>query len=176
VVDVIWLNGPFGVGKSTVAAELAKQTGASLFDPEEIGLVLRAVPGVPVGDFQDLHSWRRAVPACLSGLLIDVESTVVMPMTVYRAPIRNEIRSRLAALDVPYTEVVLAASVEEIERRLRVRLGVPGALEWGLGHLAPSLEAFEADGGSFRIDTTNRSCEEIVVTMHAHLDRREPPV
>ena len=60
--QVIWLNGAFGVGKTTVARKLASLLpDAMTLDPEDIGGMLRKV--IPVvrqtGDFQDLRIWRR---------------------------------------------------------------------------------------------------------------------
>jgi len=54
---LVWINGAFGAGKSSVARELVRRwPEARLFDPEEIGFLLRRV--VPAeqqaGDFQDL--------------------------------------------------------------------------------------------------------------------------
>jgi hypothetical protein len=44
--EVLWLNGPFGVGKTSVAAELARRRPMITFDPEIIGSMLwRLLPG-----------------------------------------------------------------------------------------------------------------------------------
>ena len=40
---IVWLNGPFGVGKSTVAIGLkASLANATIVDPEQLGYPLRA--------------------------------------------------------------------------------------------------------------------------------------
>ncbi len=44
--EVVWLNGPFGVGKTSVAAELGRRRPTITFDPEVIGSMLwRLLPG-----------------------------------------------------------------------------------------------------------------------------------
>src|SRR4051812_37324803 len=56
---VIWINGAFGAGKTKTARGLvAMRPRAWLFDPEQIGFMLRSLwPGAG-GDFQDLPIWR----------------------------------------------------------------------------------------------------------------------
>jgi predicted kinase len=63
---VLLLNGAFGVGKSTVARELAAVIPrARVFDPERIGWWLRRLPAWFPGsaaalcDYQDSVLWRR---------------------------------------------------------------------------------------------------------------------
>jgi adenylylsulfate kinase-like enzyme len=51
---IVWLNGPFGVGKTTTARALVDVLpGSRLLDPEHVGLLLRDTLNEPVGDFQD---------------------------------------------------------------------------------------------------------------------------
>ncbi len=61
---VIWLNGPFGVGKTTTASRLvAGREALRVFDPESIGTMLVSnLRGRDVEDFQDLPAWRALVP------------------------------------------------------------------------------------------------------------------
>src|SRR3954463_4363297 len=58
---VIWINGAFGAGKTSVARRIAAlRRDALLFDPEQIGFLLRRLlPMEGVGDFQDLPLWRE---------------------------------------------------------------------------------------------------------------------
>ena len=61
---IIWINGAFGAGKTTLAEELSRRLSeAVLFDPEYVGYLLRHWVPVPTGDFQDLPSWRELVIA-----------------------------------------------------------------------------------------------------------------
>ena len=54
----MFLNGAFGIGKTTVARALVKRLPrAVLFDPEPIGVLLQRFRRVD--DFQDLRAWRR---------------------------------------------------------------------------------------------------------------------
>lgn len=60
---IIWVNGAFGSGKTTLTEQLLRVLPESMkFDPEYIGYILtRWVPAADSGDFQDLPVWRRLV-------------------------------------------------------------------------------------------------------------------
>jgi deoxyadenosine/deoxycytidine kinase len=59
---IIWLNGAFGSGKTTLTGELHRRLpDAVVFDPEDVGYVLTQAVPAPTGDFQDLPSWRHLV-------------------------------------------------------------------------------------------------------------------
>ena len=55
---LLWINGPFGGGKTQTAYELHRRLQGSLVcDPEHVGYGLhRMLPPTLRGDFQDLHS------------------------------------------------------------------------------------------------------------------------
>ena len=66
---ILWLNGTFGAGKTTVSKELVRLLPQSrVSDSEEVGQMLRhALGDVPVGDFQEwrldhLAAYERARP------------------------------------------------------------------------------------------------------------------
>jgi hypothetical protein len=46
---IVWLNGAFGVGKTTTVLQLpALVPGSRLFDPETVGYMLGVVPACPI--------------------------------------------------------------------------------------------------------------------------------
>jgi hypothetical protein len=57
---LVWLNGPFGGGKTTTAFELQRRVpGSIVCDPEYLGYGLhRMLPRTLRTDFQDLQAWR----------------------------------------------------------------------------------------------------------------------
>src|SRR5438045_8448699 len=60
---IIWLNGGFGAGKTTLAEELHRRVpGAVVYDPEDVGLMLWKWLR-PDDDFQEMPSWRELVIA-----------------------------------------------------------------------------------------------------------------
>ena len=64
---IIMINGPFGVGKTTIATMLqSKIENSMIYDPEEVGFMLRNIitndvklPEEKTNDFQDLILWKK---------------------------------------------------------------------------------------------------------------------
>lgn len=60
---ILWINGAFGSGKSSIAEELSKKVGKSfVYDPEQVGYFLW--DNFPEemkmkGNFQHLQIWRE---------------------------------------------------------------------------------------------------------------------
>ncbi|GAA2422803.1 NUDIX domain-containing protein [Streptomyces macrosporus] len=120
---IVWLNGAFGAGKTTVARELVEMLPDSvLFDPERIGDELREI--LPrkrldeVSDYQDLPAWRRLVVETAAALHQEVGGTLVTPMTLLRQEYRDEIFGGLAARRISVRHVLL--EVDETILRERV--------------------------------------------------------
>jgi hypothetical protein len=61
---ILWINGTFGVGKTTTANLIVQRAPVwRLFDPEWVGYMLRANLGDrDFADFQELPPWRALVP------------------------------------------------------------------------------------------------------------------
>ncbi|CAM5235538.1 Nudix hydrolase domain-containing protein OS=Streptomyces microflavus OX=1919 GN=Smic_02920 PE=3 SV=1 [Streptomyces microflavus] len=74
---VLWINGAFGAGKTSVAGELIDLIpNNTLYDLETTGAGLRGLLPqkklAEVGDFQDLKIWRRLVVDMVAALLAEV--------------------------------------------------------------------------------------------------------
>lgn len=81
---IIWINGPFGAGKTTLAAKLRERRPEFLiFDPEEIGFLVKAtVPRPASGDYQDLPLWRGLTIAALREIRRHYSQDIIVPMTL----------------------------------------------------------------------------------------------
>ena len=68
---IIWLNGTFGCGKTSTAAELHSLIPDSrVFDPETVGYMLQPnLADHPVSDFQHWPPWRPLAVATATELL-----------------------------------------------------------------------------------------------------------
>lgn len=130
---IIWINGPFGSGKTAVTAQLlmAQPTLAS-FDTEQLGYLLRAPlqERKPVADFQDWVSWRRLVVSTLVEVGNELDSDVVVPQTVLVEQYWSEITSGLAKRHLPVRAFTLDVGREEHERRIVADQDGVEAADW----------------------------------------------
>lgn len=127
---IIWINGPFGVGKTTTVAHLRSQLpGALVFDTESIGYAIRPTLAeeYPVGDFQDWPVWREAVVAVLTSLHRFTGRPVIVPQTVIVEEYWSEIAGGLNAAGITLAAFTLHASAAEHERRIAGDTAVPAA-------------------------------------------------
>ena len=89
---IIWINGGFAAGKTTLAEELHRRLpDAVVYDPEDVGLMLWKWMR-PNGDFQHLPSWRELVVATALSLRRHHADTLIVPMSLIRDAYRAEIR------------------------------------------------------------------------------------
>src|SRR3954469_25185550 len=81
---LLWINGPFGGGKTQTAYEIQRRLpGSVICDPEHVGFGLHRMMPPPLrGDFQDLPAWRQGVYEVLDLTLTEHAGTVIAPMTV----------------------------------------------------------------------------------------------
>ena len=123
---IIWINGGFGAGKTTLAEELHRRLpGAVVYDPEDVGLMLwKWMP--PNGDFQHLPSWRELVVATALSLRRHHADTLIVPMSLIRDAYRAEILDGLADAAEEVLHVFLEADAEVLRERLNARVTHPG--------------------------------------------------
>jgi hypothetical protein len=127
---IIWINGGFGAGKTTLADELSRRLpDAVVYDPEDVGLMLwKWMP--PNGDFQHLPSWRELVLATALSLRKHHAETLIVPMSLIRDAYRTEILGGLADAGEEVLHVFLAADAGVLRQRLNGRVTNPDNPEW----------------------------------------------
>jgi hypothetical protein len=123
---LIWLNGPFGGGKTQTAHELSRRLPTSVVcDPERAGFGLRRMlPHHLRTDFQDLKSRRDGVVEVLDLVLRKHNGPVIAPMTVINPTYFTETVGRLRDMDHEVHHFSLLARRETVLKRLRGR-GLP---------------------------------------------------
>jgi len=168
---IVWLNGTFGVGKTTTAAELVKLLPAArLFDPEQVGYLLRHVLYEPVADFQDQPPWRPLVRETASRVLRYVGGALVAPQTLLVEAYAREIFDGLAADGIPVHHFVLHADDVELTRRIEGDQLDPSARQWRLDHLPAYREALPwLRSTATMIDTTGRTPADVARAVAAHV-------
>ena len=120
---LLWINGPFGGGKTQTAFELRRRLpGSVVCDPEHVGFGLHRMTPRPLrGDFQDLPAWRQGVYQVLDLTLRRYHGTVIVPMTVVEPVVFRETVGRLREVGHEVRHFSLLARRETVLRRLRTR-------------------------------------------------------
>ncbi|MBN0048090.1 AAA family ATPase [Streptomyces actuosus] len=134
---LLWINGPFGGGKTQTAHEIQRRLpGSVVCDPEHAGFGLhRMLPPELRGDFQDLRSWRQGVVEVLDLALTRRDGVVIAPMTVTDSGHFAETVGRLRELGHDVRHFALLAERETVLARLRER---------GFGHALRHVAGKEA--------------------------------
>ena len=126
---IIWINGGFGAGKTTLVQELHRRLpDAVVYNPEDVGLMLWKWIR-PDGDFQHLPSWRELVVATAVSLRRHHAETLIVPMSLIRHAYRAEILGGLAEAGEEVLHVFLEADACVLRERLNARVTHPGR-EW----------------------------------------------
>jgi adenylate kinase family enzyme len=126
---IIWINGAFGAGKTTLAEELhCRLPDAVVYDPEDVGRMLWKWIR-PDGDFQHLASWRELVVATALSLRRHHAETLIVPMSLIRDAYQAEIFDGLADAGEEVLHVFLEVDAGVLRERLNARVTHPG-WEW----------------------------------------------
>lgn len=153
---VIWLNGAFGVGKTSVARLLTRRLGrTTLLDPEKLGFVLQRLPGRARGDFQHMASWRRGTVNAIR-LASKVCHHLVVPMTLVDPAYFDEILGSLRSRE-DVRHFTLVASPETIRARLVAR----GSSGWAIEQIERCTSALVEPAFERHVCTEGRSVEEV---------------
>jgi hypothetical protein len=136
----IWLNGPFGGGKTTTAAALRPLIPASrLFDPETVGYMLQGnLADRPVSDFQHWPPWRPLVVATAREIARYTGQHLIAPQTVLTRDYLDQIFAGLRAAGLAVFQLVLDADEAVLRRRIH---GSDEGREWRLANLPGYLTA-----------------------------------
>lgn len=156
---IIWINGCFGVGKTTIANRLKEKIDNSIiYDPENVGTFLFNTLPVKEDDFQDYKLWRKINYELLKNLNTKFKA-IIVPMTITNIQYYDEIIGRLERDGVNIKHVILTANKENIISRLNIR---GNSTEWAYRQVDRCVTAFQEDyiKGS-RIDTNNKNTDEV---------------
>jgi hypothetical protein len=120
---LLWINGPFGGGKTQTAYELRRRLpGSVVCDPEQVGFGLhRMIPSPLRGDFQHFPAWRQGVYEALDLVLAKHDGVVIAPMTVVEPGYFRETVGRLRERGHDVRHFALLADRSTVLRRLRER-------------------------------------------------------
>ena len=159
---IIWLNGPFGVGKTTLANLLHQEIPNSiLYDPELLGDFFQEnLPkAVCPEDFQDYPIWRQTTVQIIRDLATKTGQVIIVPMTVFKKEYCQEIIEQGLIEDMCVQHYILVAEKETILDRLNKRTQENN--NWALKHLDNCLQAFEDQIPGRKIETDSLTVDEL---------------
>ena len=164
---LLWINGPFGVGKTQTAFALARRLpGSFVCDPEQLGFGLqRMTPPALRGDFQDVPLWREGVRRVLDRNLSHFDGVLIAPMTVVNPAYFGEIVGELRRAGHDVRHVALLASRETLLRRLRSR--AESGESWGAQQLDRCLYGLNQLDPSEHLHTDGLTHEQVVEAVAA---------
>ena len=153
---IYWINGSYGVGKTTIAEALVKELKkAYIFDPEAVGNAVR-----------DNHPQELIFSYIFEDyeLLKDISSKydgdIVVPMTLVRKESYNDIIKKLKDDNIKIGYFFLDGDYQTIHDRILKR----GESEesWCMKNVNMCIEAQNNDLNAIHINAVNRTPEEIV--------------
>lgn len=158
---IIWINGPFGVGKTQTAFELHfRLPGSVVFDPEEIGFMLRrTLPNSKEGDFQDIPLWREFTFAQLRHASQYFDAPIIVPMTVANPVYHQQTVGQLHKAGVQIYHFTLLASRETVLGRLRKR--GDNSKSWPAQQIERCLSNLHSEQFAQHINTEGRSISSV---------------
>jgi hypothetical protein len=176
---IIWINGGFGAGKTTLAEELHRRLPETMvYDPEDVGLMLWKWMQ-PNGDFQHLPSWRELVVATALSLRRHHAETLIVPMSLIRDAYRAEILVGLADAGEDVLHVFLEADAGALRQRLNARVTRPGrdwdqaARELGMPLVEEMVAAaVRQPGGTLMLRSDKLTPAELADEVLARTDSR----
>ena len=162
-IMIIWINGAFGSGKSSVAECICKELdNAYLYDPEQVGYFLW--DNFPENlkrksNFQYIPLWREFNYKILKYIDSNYNGIIVVPMTIYKKQYYDEIIGQLRKENVEVKHFILSASKQTIADRL-IKRGESKDC-WAAQHINICLKAFESDISEEKINTEFKKIDEI---------------
>jgi len=163
---IIWINGTFGVGKSTAGSALVEAlSGLRLFDPEVVGYMLaHSLKDQAFSDFQDLPAWRTLVPAVALEIRRHTGEDLVAVQTVLRQEYWTELTATFDDLDEQIFHVVLDADEPTLRNRIENDRRELTGRQWRLDHVSQYTAAREwmiADA-DLVVDTSRLTAQDVV--------------
>ena len=157
---IIWLSGPYGVGKSTLAKALASEMeNALIFDAEQVGNGVRgSYPSCPYGYiFEDYPLWGEFCYRLLRDLHQSFQRDILVPMTLVRKD-SYRIIQRLRRAGISTRLIILEASYDTVHDRIIARGEEEGC--WCMENIGLSREGSSALPG-LHIQTDGKTVEEL---------------
>lgn len=159
---IVWLNGAFGSGKTSVSKELYNRLEqAVLFDPEDTGIFLRrSVPNAfEHSDFQDHPLWVKLNYEILEHLYSEPHSYIIVPMTIVEKDKYDGLITKLRNNNMDVRVVSLFAEATTIAKRLEERGDALGS--WAFDQIDRCITGLRNLDYDLCVDTEKLNIHEV---------------
>lgn len=159
---IIWLNGAFGVGKTTISKELkSKIKGSVIFEPELVGnFLMDSARSLYSRDPLGWELWQVINYEILKRLSLK-HKYIIVPMNIIERKDYDSILGRLIDDGIDVRHIILDADKETILNRLKTR-GESG--EWAYKYIDIFIEACNTVIPGEKVNS-NKSISEIVLQI-----------
>ena len=160
---IYWLNGAYGVGKTTLADQLVKKLrNAHIFDPEHIGNGIRDnyPESLYCETFEEYPLWLEVCYKLLRDLHARYDGDIVAPMTLLRTESYEAIIKKLKDDGIDVCYIYLDADEETLRYRL-VNLGHEKPDSWCVRHIPVCLAVQREERFAVHINTIGKTPEMI---------------
>ena len=166
---IYWLNGAYGVGKTTVAEALQPQLhNAHIFDPELIGNGIR--DNYPANlfreTFEEYPLWLETNYRLLKDLYERYDGDIIAPMTLLQESSYTAIIGRLLDDGIPVRYIYLDADEATLKHRM-IDSGREKPDSWCVGHIPVCLAVQAAETHAVHVPTVGRTPEQIAAQIAA---------
>lgn len=170
---IIWINGPYGVGKSTLAEALREKCPDSfLFDAELAGDAVRE--NLPKQFFRETYEeyplWHEMCFRMLKELDEVYDGDVFVPMTLKRPDSVEGILNRLREAGVPVKHILLEADYDTVHDRILLRGEEEGC--WCMEQIDDCLQCQRQLPCDLRLNTGGKTVEELAEEVRRALELR----
>lgn len=159
---IIWINGPYGVGKSTLAEVLQKYLPNSfIFDAEQVGNAVR--DNMPARffreTFEEFPLWQEMCYRLLKELDEVYDGCVLVPMTLKLPASHDAILQRLRDFGAEIVHILLEADHDTVHDRIIQR----GEEEdcWCMQNIDTCIRAQKDYPCDLRLQTAGKTVEEL---------------
>lgn len=160
---VIWIDGPYGVGKSTLAERLRELAPHSfVFDAEQVGNSVRENTPKELFNgyiFEGYPLWFELCAALLSDLSRRYDGTIYVPMTLTERDSFEKIAAPLRQSGIAAAHIVLTSTYEVVHDRILQR----GEEEdcWCMENIGLCLERQRDFDGVVRLLSVGKTVDEL---------------
>lgn len=173
---IIFINGAFGVGKTTVAELLqSKLANSMIYDPELVGGMLRYMTqevlttGENTDDFQDIALWPTLTVEIAKQVQQQYQRHLIIPMTITNREYFGTITEGLRQIDADFHHFCLLASRDTIRERLIKQGHEPG--DWVFRQMERCVMELETAVFQTHLDTDNRQPDKLANMILAEIEK-----